>query len=87
MARPGLITLAIFTFLGNYGSFYWPLVLVKSEHLRTLPIGMMYFDSLYGRQTNLLMAASVMSLLPPVVLFLVGQKYLVKGIALGAVKG
>ncbi|HWD39259.1 MAG TPA: carbohydrate ABC transporter permease [Fimbriimonas sp.] len=87
LARPGLIALAIFTFLGTYGSFYWPLVLVKSEQLRTLPIGMMYFDTAYDRQTNLLMAASLMSLLPPIALFLVGQKYLVRGIALGAVKG
>ncbi|MFP4057326.1 MAG: carbohydrate ABC transporter permease, partial [Candidatus Brocadiia bacterium] len=44
LARPGLITLAIFTFLGNYRSFFWPLILIKSEHLRTLPIGMLYFD-------------------------------------------
>lgn len=87
LARPGLITLGIFTFLGNYGSFYWPLILVKSEHLRTLPIGMMYFDSVYGKQTNLLMAASVMSLLPPMLLFLVGQRFLVKGLVIGAVKG
>jgi ABC-type glycerol-3-phosphate transport system permease component len=87
LCRPGLITLAIFTFLGNYGAFYWPLILIKSEHLRTLPVGMMYFDSVYGRQTNLIMAASVMSVLPPLLLFLVSQKYLVRGIMLGAVKG
>jgi ABC-type glycerol-3-phosphate transport system permease component len=87
LARPGLIALAIFTFLGNYGSFYWPLILIKTESLRTLPIGIMYFDGNYGQQTNLLMAASLMSLLPPIVLFLIGQKYLVKGIAFGAVKG
>jgi multiple sugar transport system permease protein len=87
LARPGLITLAIFTFLGNYGSFFWPLVLIKSEHLRTLPIGLLQFDTIYGRQTNLLMAGSVMAVIPPVLLFIVGQKFLVKGIQLGAVKG
>jgi ABC-type glycerol-3-phosphate transport system permease component len=47
----------------------------------------MYFDTLYGRQTNLMMAASVMNIIPPVILFLAGQKFLVKGIQLGAVKG
>jgi multiple sugar transport system permease protein len=87
LARPGLIALAILTFLGNYQSFFWPLILIKSEPLRTLPIGMMYFDTIYGRQTNLIMAASVMNVLPLVLLFLAGQKYLVKGIQLGAVKG
>jgi ABC-type glycerol-3-phosphate transport system permease component len=86
LARPGLIALAIFTFLGNYGSFFWPLILIKSEHLRTLPVGMLYFDSIYGRQTNLLMAASVMNVVPLVLLFAFTQKYLVRGIQLGAVK-
>ena len=87
LARPGLITLAIFSFMGNYGSFYWPLILIKSEYLRTLPIGMLYFDSIYGRQTNLIMAASVMNIIPLVILFVVSQKHLIRGIQLGAVKG
>jgi multiple sugar transport system permease protein len=87
LARPGLVVLTIFTFMGNYGSFFWPLVLIKSEHLRTLPIGMLYFDTMYGKQTNLIMAASVMNILPLVILFVVMQKQLVKGIQLGAVKG
>jgi len=87
LTRPGLITLGIFTFLGNYGSFFWPLILIKSEHLRTLPIGMLYFDTMYGRQTNLIMAASVMNIIPLIILFVVAQKFIVKGIQLGAVKG
>jgi multiple sugar transport system permease protein len=87
LARPGIITLFIFTFIGNYGSFFWPLILIKSEHLRTLPIGMLYFDTVYGRQTNLIMAASVMNIIPLVILFATTQKFLVRGIQLGAVKG
>jgi len=87
LARPGLITLSIFTFMGNYRSFFWPLVMIKSDHLRTLPIGMLYFDSIYGRQTNLIMAATVMNIVPLIILFVVTQKFLVKGIQLGAVKG
>lgn len=87
LCRPGLVTLAIFTFMGQYGSLFWPLILVKSDALRTLPIGMMYFDSQYGRQTNLMMAASVMNIIPLVVLFVAGQKFFVKGIMLGGVKG
>ena len=87
LARPGLITLAIFTLLGNYGSFFWPLVMINSEYLRTLPIGMLCFDSIYGRQTNLIMAASVMNIIPLIILFVVAQKRIVEGIQLGAVKG
>jgi len=87
LSRAGLVTLAIFTFLGNYGAFFWPLILVKSEHLRTLPIGMLYFDSVYGRQTNLIMAGSVMNIVPLVIIFVLGQRYIVRGVQLGAVKG
>ena len=87
LSRAGLVTLAIFTFLGNYGSFFWPLILVKSEHLRTLPVGMLYFDTVYGRQTNLIMAASVMNIIPLIVLFVAAQRHIVKGVQLGAVKG
>jgi multiple sugar transport system permease protein len=87
LSRSGLIVLAIFTFLGNFGSFFWPLVLITSEHLRTLPIGMLYFDTAYGRQTTLIMAASVMNVAPLIVLFVLLQKHLVKGIQLGAIKG
>ncbi len=87
MARSGLIALAILSFLGNYGSFLWPLILVKSDSLRTLPIGMLYFDSVYGQQTNLIMAASVMNIVPLIILFVATQKHLVSGIQMGAVKG
>lgn len=87
LARPGVITLTIFTFMGTYNSFFWPLVMLKSEQNYTLPIGLMYFDSSHGQSTHLMMAAVTMSVLPLVVLFLFFQKYLVKGIQMGAVKG
>ena len=87
LTQPGIVTLAIFTFLGNFGSFFWPLILIKDETLRTLPIGMLYFDTMYGRQTNLIMAASVMNIVPLIILFVISQKFIVKGIQLGAVKG
>ena len=87
LARPGLVTLSIFTFIGNYHSFFWPLVMMKSVHRYTLPIGLLFFDSTQGQQTNLLMAAITMSVVPMIVLFVVLQKHLVEGIQLGAVKG
>ncbi|NOZ20626.1 MAG: carbohydrate ABC transporter permease [Planctomycetes bacterium] len=87
LSRPGLITLTIFTFIGNYHSFFWPLVMLKSTHRYTLPIGLLFFDSSQGQQTNLLMAAITMSVVPMIILFVLLQKQLVKGIQLGAVKG
>jgi multiple sugar transport system permease protein len=87
LARPGLVTLTIFTFMGTYNSFFWPLVMLRSESKYTLPIALMYFDSTRGQSTHLLMAAVTMSVVPMVVLFVFLQKYLVRGIQLGAVKG
>ncbi len=87
LSRPGLITLTIFTFIGNFHSFFWPLVMLKSTHRYTLPVGLLYFDSSSGQQTNVLMAAITLSVVPMLILFVVLQKYLVKGIQLGAVKG
>ncbi len=87
LSRPALVTLSIFTFLGEYNSMFWPLVMIKSPHRYTLPIGMLSFDSSQGQQTNLLMAAVAMSVIPMIIVFIVLQKRLVKGIMLGAVKG
>jgi multiple sugar transport system permease protein len=87
MARPGLVTLSIFTFLGNFQSFFWPLVMIKDESLRTIPIGLLSFQGQYGQQTELIMAATVMNVLPLIILFIVMQKQLIAGIQLGGVKG
>jgi len=87
LSRPGLVTLAIFTFIGNYHSFFWPLVMLKSTFRYTLPIGLLFFDSSQGQQTNLLMGAITMSILPMIIVFAFLQKRLVKGIQLGALKG
>lgn len=87
LCRPGLITLSIFTFVMNYNSFFWPLVMLKSTHRYTLPVGLLFFDSTQGQQTNLLMAGITFSVIPMIIVFVLLQKYLVKGIQLGAVKG
>ena len=87
LSRPGLIVLCIFTFMGTYKSFFWPLVMLRTQAKYTLPIGLLFFDSSQGTETQLLMAAVTMSVVPLIVLFVVLQKYLVKGIQIGAVKG
>ena len=87
LARPGLVTLSLFTFMGTYHGFFWPLVMLKSQHKYTLPIGLLYFESAHYQATNLLLAAVTMSVVPLVIVFIVMQKQLVKGIQLGAVKG
>ncbi len=87
LCRPGLITLTIFTFLGSYRNLFWPLVMMKTVDKYTLPIGLLFFDSTRGNTTHLMMAAVTMSVVPMILVFVFLQKYLVKGIQLGAVKG
>jgi len=87
LSRPGLITLTIFTFMSNYQSFFWPLVMLRSEDLYTLPIGLLYFEGSRGGTTHLLMAAVAMTVVPMVAVFVLMQKHLVEGIQLGGVKG
>ncbi|MBN1513238.1 MAG: carbohydrate ABC transporter permease [Phycisphaerae bacterium] len=83
LARPGLITLAIFTFLMNYRNLLWPLVMIKSDYLRNVPIGLLTFQGQYGSQTELLMATTVICIIPLIIMFILLQKRLVRGIHLG----
>jgi multiple sugar transport system permease protein len=87
LTKPGIITLAIFTFLGSYKNLMWPLIIVKSPHLRTVPIGLLAFQGEYGSQTELLMAATLICITPLIAIFIILQKKLVRGINLsGGVK-
>jgi multiple sugar transport system permease protein len=87
LARPGVIALAIITFLGTYQSFFWPLIMLNVDQYYTMPVGMLALDSSYGRQTELIMAATVMNVAPLIVVFVLFQKLLVKGLQLGGIKG
>ncbi len=87
LARPGLIALTIITFLGSYQSFFWPLVMLNDTQLYPMSVGMLALDSSYGRQTELIMAATVMNIVPLIAIFIVFQKFLVKGLQVGGVKG
>ncbi len=87
LARPGMIALAIITFLGSYQSFFWPLIMLTDEQLYPMSVGMLFLDSTYGRQTEYIMAATVMNVVPLIIIFCVFQKFMVKGLQLGGVKG
>jgi len=87
LARPGLIALAIITFLAAYQSFFWPLIMVNREALFPMSVGMLSLNNSYGRQTELIMAATVMNVVPLIIVFVMFQRFLVKGLMLGGVKG
>ncbi|ACL42574.1 binding-protein-dependent transport systems inner membrane component (plasmid) [Pseudarthrobacter chlorophenolicus A6] len=87
LVRPALGTLAVFTFIGYWNSFLWPLLIVSDVNMATVPLGLNMFLGQTGNQWNLLMAASTISILPSVLMVLGLQRYLVKGIALSGLGG
>jgi len=87
LARPGIIALAMITFLFQYQQFFWPLIMLNDQQFFPLPVGLLELDSTFGQQTELIMAAATITVAPLIVLFIVCQKFLVRGIQLGGVKG
>ncbi len=87
LCKPAIITLAIFTFSGAWGAFTWPLIIAPDEAVRVLPVALKNFSTGQSTAYTLLMAASLIMMLPMLILFIFGQKYFVKGIQLGGVKG
>jgi multiple sugar transport system permease protein len=86
MSRPAVATVAIFAAVGAWNDFLGPLIYLHSEDNQTLAIGIQAFRSTHDIQFNLLMAASLMILLPLVILFFSAQKYFIRGITLGSFK-
>lgn len=87
LSKPALATLTTFTFMGSWVSFMWPLIVMNTHSKFTLPIGLAYFQSLHGTDWTLLMAGSVMMILPILIVFLVNQRFFVEGIKLTGIKG
>jgi multiple sugar transport system permease protein len=88
LSIPALSTLAIFTFIGNWRSFLWPLIVTNSSELYTLPVGLAAFRTLQGDANwPVLMAGSVLMTLPMLIIFLIGQRYFIEGVRLGGIKG
>lgn len=88
---PALATLGVFAFLGTWTDLLWPLLIVRDERLRTLELGLSYFNSSVPQfvQPNwpLLMAAAVVVMLPVIIVYLFTQRYFTEGIAVSGVKG
>jgi len=87
LSGPALATLVIFTFMGSWRDFMWPLIINNSIEMQTLPVGLATFQSLFGINWNLLMAASVIVMLPLIVVFVFCQRFFTEGIKLAGIKG
>ncbi len=89
LSQPALVTVAIFTFVGSWNNFFWPVIVTNSDETRTLPVGLSTLVAGAGMSMRfgILMAAAVVATLPALVFFLALQRYFVRGIATTGIKG
>jgi len=87
LSGPVLATLAIFNFQAAWNDFLWPLIITNDEAMRTIPIGLAGFQGQYSTEWHLLMAGSVIALLPVLILYILGQNWFVRGITLSGMGG
>lgn len=86
-ARPALVSVAIFHFLYAWNDFYEPLIYLHSPENWTLAVGLQTFNALYAVNTNYIMAASVVMILPPIILYFLAQKIFTQGVVFTGIKG
>lgn len=86
LSKPAILTVALFKFLGSWNSFQWVLLMTNSASMRTVPVGLMTFSSDIGTAYHLLMAASVMAIVPILILFFFTQKQFIQGVARTGIK-
>lgn len=87
LSKPALSTLTIFTFVSTWNDFLGPLIYLTKNELKTIQIGLRMFISQYSAEYGLIMAASVIALIPVLIVFLALQKYFVQGVASTGLKG
>jgi ABC-type glycerol-3-phosphate transport system permease component len=87
LAKPAVATLTVFTFQGVYNDFIGPLIYINSQDKFTVQLGLAAFNGVYQTRYDLLMAASVFTLLPIIIIFLFAQRYFIQGITMSGLKG
>jgi len=86
LAMPMIVTLGLFTFITTWNDFLWPLIALTDESMYTLPVAIASLMLEHSRDPELMMAGSVTTIIPVIIIFLVLQKYYVRGIMMGGVK-
>lgn len=87
LCRPILVTLAVFTFMGTWNDFLWPLIVLTDDDLHTLPVALAGLLGEHAQDVELMMAGSVLTVVPVVVLFALFQRQYIQGIVAGSVRG
>lgn len=87
LTKPALAAITIFTFTGSWNSFLWPLIIAQDESMYTLPVAVSVLGGQYTERIALQMAGACIVIAPLIIVFLIAQKYFIKGIALTGLKG
>ena len=86
LCKPVLATLGIFTFMGSWNDFLWPLIVMVGEDRYTLPVALANLNGQYATKFGLLMAGAVVVVIPVILIFILAQKYVIRGIATTGLK-
>jgi multiple sugar transport system permease protein len=86
LCKPILVTLAVFTFMGTWNDFLWPLIVMTDDSMYTLPVALANLSLEHVQDTELMMAGSVMTVAPVLILFAAVQKHYISGIMAGGLK-
>ena len=87
MVAPALSALAIFTFLNNWTAFMWPLIVSTDYELYTLPVGFASFTGEFLTEWNMIMTGAAIATIPTLIVFLIFQRYIIRGVMLAGLKG
>jgi multiple sugar transport system permease protein len=87
LLSPIIVTLAVFTLLGTWNDFMWPLIVLSDQNLYTLPVALASLSREHVQDNELMMAGAVLTTLPVLIVFLSLQRYYMQGLMMGAVKG
>ncbi|TDO85912.1 carbohydrate ABC transporter membrane protein 2 (CUT1 family) [Halanaerobium saccharolyticum] len=87
LVKPTLATLTVITFMEAWNRYLWPLIVLTDRSKMTLPVGLSLLNGQYGEQYNLLMAGSLISIIPMLLVYIFAQKYFEKGLSVGGIKG
>ena len=87
MLKPVLVTLSIFTFMGSWNDFMWPLIVLTDQTHQTLPVALASLSREHIQDVEMMMAGAVLTVTPVLLLFLALQRYYIQGLLLGSVKG
>ena len=87
LARPALATLGILTFLESWNNLLWPLIVIQSDEMETIPLGLTKFSTLYSSNYAQMLAMSVIASLPVLVVFIIGRRQIINSLMLSGIKG